>query len=218
MTTAQSVTTEPTALPLARFGHHPDPVIDFCVEVEALEAEHIDRQAGMAPTMDIAERIFKAMTFKASVNQMALAAKSSLRRLDVLYPAASSSASTAPAVTPNQPNEKAERVRALVNAGTYPGMSEAFDAHMGAPCWTDPAYAPDASTWASAWRAALQHQAGRHGRTDQRIGFLRSTLRAISQTLDDGELRARAKWALEHDEELRDGSPTATGTEPAKTE
>jgi hypothetical protein len=34
------------------------------------------------------------------------------------------------------------------------GMSEAFDAHMGAACWTDPAYAPDASTWAAAWMAA----------------------------------------------------------------
>ncbi len=56
-------------------------------------------------------------------------------------------------------NAKAERVHALVNDGPFPGMSEAFDAHMGAACWTDPAYAPDASTWAAAWKAALAAQA-----------------------------------------------------------
>lgn len=50
--------------------------------------------------------------------------------------------------------DKSERVRNLVNAGPLPGMSEAFDAHMGADCWTDPAYAPDASMWAAAWKAA----------------------------------------------------------------
>ena len=49
---------------------------------------------------------------------------------------------------------KAARVRAIVDAGPFPGMSEAFDAHMGAACWTDPAYAPDASMWAAAWKAA----------------------------------------------------------------
>ncbi|MEG7982439.1 hypothetical protein U2054_15735, partial [Listeria monocytogenes] len=31
---------------------------------------------------------------------------------------------------------KAERVHALVNDGPWPAMSEAFDAHMGAACWT----------------------------------------------------------------------------------
>jgi len=51
-------------------------------------------------------------------------------------------------------DRKAQRVHVLVNAGPYPGMSEAFNAHMGAACWTDPAYAPDASMWAAAWKAA----------------------------------------------------------------
>ncbi len=50
---------------------------------------------------------------------------------------------------------KASRVHQLVNAGDYPGMSEAFDAHMGAACWVDPAYRPDAATWAAAWKAAV---------------------------------------------------------------
>lgn len=49
---------------------------------------------------------------------------------------------------------KADRVHELANAGPFPGMSEAFDAHMGAACWTDPTYAPDASMWAAAWKAA----------------------------------------------------------------
>lgn len=52
-------------------------------------------------------------------------------------------------------DSKVDRVHALVNAGPLPGMSEAFDAYMGAAAWTDPAYAPDASTWAAAWKAAL---------------------------------------------------------------
>lgn len=50
--------------------------------------------------------------------------------------------------------ERAERVHSLVNAGPWTGMSEAFDLHMGAACWTDPAYAPDAAMWAAAWKAA----------------------------------------------------------------
>lgn len=49
---------------------------------------------------------------------------------------------------------KPERVHALVNDGPWPGMSEAFDAHMGAACWTDPAYRQDAATWAAAWKAS----------------------------------------------------------------
>jgi hypothetical protein len=53
-------------------------------------------------------------------------------------------------------SDKSERVHALVNAGPWPGMSEAFDAHMGAECWVDPAYAPDAATWAAAWKKAKQ--------------------------------------------------------------
>ncbi len=57
---------------------------------------------------------------------------------------------------PAQPASKAERVHAIVNDGPFPGVSEAFDAHMGAACWTDPAYRQDAATWAAAWKAALR--------------------------------------------------------------
>ena len=34
-------------------------------------------------------------------------------------------------------------------------MGAAFDAHMGAECWTDPAYTPDAAMWAAGWNASL---------------------------------------------------------------
>ena len=54
------------------------------------------------------------------------------------------------------PRSKADRVHAIVDAGPYPGMSAAFDAHMGAECWTDPAYRQDAATWAAAWKAAVR--------------------------------------------------------------
>ena len=57
------------------------------------------------------------------------------------------------------PSSRADRVHELVNAGDLPGMSEAFDARMGAACWTDRAYAQDASLWAAAWKAALRAQA-----------------------------------------------------------
>ena len=70
----------------------------------------------------------------------------------VSFPDAAPTAQPAPLPAP--PATKADRVHAIVNAGPFPGMSEAFDLHMGAACWTDPAYAPDASTWAAAWKAA----------------------------------------------------------------
>lgn len=54
--------------------------------------------------------------------------------------------------------DKANRVRSLVNTGHFPGMSDAFNAHMGADVWIEPEYAPDASTWAAAWKAALASQ------------------------------------------------------------
>jgi hypothetical protein len=53
--------------------------------------------------------------------------------------------------------KKAARVHELVNSGPFAGMSEAFDAYMGAECWTDPCYSPDASMWAAGWKAALRH-------------------------------------------------------------
>ena len=50
---------------------------------------------------------------------------------------------------------KAERVHAMVNSTPLSGMSEAFDAYIGASAWIDPAYRGEASLWAAAWKAAL---------------------------------------------------------------
>lgn len=83
---------------------------------------------------------------------------------------------------------KAERVHAIVNAGHFPGMSEAFDAHMGAACWTDPAYAPDASMWAAAWKASYQRAAdGFRAQAARDTADLRMQVKAASNeplTLD----------------------------------
>lgn len=63
---------------------------------------------------------------------------------------------------PLLPSEElqADRVRRIEENGPYPGMSVAFERHMGDDqAWTDPAYAPDASMWAAAWKAATRHAA-----------------------------------------------------------
>ncbi len=65
-------------------------------------------------------------------------------------------AATASVAGLSRVESKAAAVHALVNAGHFPGMSEAFDAEMGVACWTDPAYAADASMWAAAWKAATR--------------------------------------------------------------
>lgn len=50
--------------------------------------------------------------------------------------------------------DKAERVHALVNAGPCPGMSEAFDRHIGIAAWVDPEWRYEAALWAAGWKAA----------------------------------------------------------------
>ena len=37
----------------------------------------------------------------------------------------------------------------------YPGMADAFERHFG-QSWTDPGWRSEASTWAAAWKVALQ--------------------------------------------------------------
>lgn len=70
---------------------------------------------------------------------------------------------------------KAERVHALVNDGPWPGMSEAFDAHMGVALWTETSFAQEASLWAAAWKAAKRAEQPRdvqQGLTDEQIDAL----------------------------------------------
>lgn len=61
---------------------------------------------------------------------------------------------------PLLPSEElqADRVRRIEENGPYPGMSVAFERHMGDDqAWTDPHQAGDASLWAAAWKAAKGH-------------------------------------------------------------
>lgn len=65
---------------LARFDHHPDPAIDFCIEVEELEGMAYDRSVGM-PAPDFESRVEKALDFRVGGDQWAVAAKAALRTL-----------------------------------------------------------------------------------------------------------------------------------------
>lgn len=75
---------------LGRFGHHPDPAIDFCVEVEVLENEALNHSIGFmndTPSRhEIRNRIDRAMTFVVGGDLNAVAAKALLRRLDAGFP------------------------------------------------------------------------------------------------------------------------------------
>lgn len=67
---------------LGRFNHHPDPAIDFCVEVEELQGMAYNRKVGFDPEPDLDQRIFNAMGFRVGGDQGAIAAKQLLREID----------------------------------------------------------------------------------------------------------------------------------------
>ena len=72
---------------MARFGHHPEPAIDFCIEVEELEAIAESSRLGLTgfgheqdrETLD--QRIERAMDFRVGGDAGCVAAKDALRRL-----------------------------------------------------------------------------------------------------------------------------------------
>lgn len=67
---------------LGRFGHHPDPAIDFCVEVEEILSAHHGQAFGDPVTRDIDKRIYHAMMFRVGGDQGAVGAKTVLRRIE----------------------------------------------------------------------------------------------------------------------------------------
>jgi hypothetical protein len=79
------------------FGHHPEPATDFCVEVEAIEAEITDRAAGLPVTMDLGARIERAMQFKVGGSAAAVVAKADLRKYEAAFKAGSASGVSASA-------------------------------------------------------------------------------------------------------------------------
>lgn len=77
--------TMPTDTPaLGRFGHHPDPTIDFCVEVEEIDAIHYDVRTGIAKDKEDERnrRISRAMSFRVGGDEKAVAAKDRLRVIE----------------------------------------------------------------------------------------------------------------------------------------
>ena len=68
---------------LGRFGHHPNPAIDFCVEAESLLGEIENHRVGFTngtPSADdMRKRIDAAMTFKVGGDSNAVLAKQQLR-------------------------------------------------------------------------------------------------------------------------------------------
>ena len=80
-----------TAKTLGKFGHHPDPAIDFEIEVQALQGADADHRAGLAGRMtkaDFDRRMEVAMAFRVGGDAGAIAAKDMLRRLAGIQPVA----------------------------------------------------------------------------------------------------------------------------------
>jgi hypothetical protein len=79
--------TSSRASDLARFGHHPDPAIDFCVEVEELESIAEKARLGLAgfgheeDRAGFDARVEKALDFRVGGDEQAVAAKGVLRQL-----------------------------------------------------------------------------------------------------------------------------------------
>ena len=66
---------------LGRFDHHPDPAIDFCIEVDAIEAEVFDATHGLISGSGLNRRIERALEFRVGGDIGAVNAKASLRRV-----------------------------------------------------------------------------------------------------------------------------------------
>lgn len=71
------------AIKLGRFGHHPDPTNDFCVEVEEIQAEALNLQLGFADVDGgvLFARIARAMSFTVGGDEIAVRAKAELRNI-----------------------------------------------------------------------------------------------------------------------------------------
>jgi hypothetical protein len=96
---AEAQTQEPTG----KFGHHPDPAIDFTCEVDAIEGEITDRAAGLPATMDLGARIERAMQFTVGGDTKAIAAKHDLRKIEAAFKSGAASPAPQPMVMLTQP-------------------------------------------------------------------------------------------------------------------
>lgn len=77
------MTTPSIADVLGRFGHHPDPAIDFEIEVEELQSIIIDKELGLRADEELpVDRMFLAMQFRVGGDPGAVEAKFLLRELE----------------------------------------------------------------------------------------------------------------------------------------
>lgn len=70
---------------LGKFGHHPDPAIDFEIEVGDLVAEAFNADHGMVERAPVVARIRKAMEFRVGGVPRAVSAKGDLRALETRF-------------------------------------------------------------------------------------------------------------------------------------
>ncbi len=66
---------------LGRFGHHPSPAVDFCVEVDALEGEVYEAKVGLVDGKPLLDRIARALEFRVGGDPDCVRAKAALRRM-----------------------------------------------------------------------------------------------------------------------------------------
>jgi hypothetical protein len=65
---------------LGRYGHHPDPVIDFCIECDVLEAMEYNRYLGLVEH-EYERRLEAALDFQVGGDIRAVDAKNKIRAL-----------------------------------------------------------------------------------------------------------------------------------------
>lgn len=72
-----------SAQPCGRFGHNPNPAIDFCVEVDEIEAIAFNIEKGISGEnkSEFFNRLFKALQFRVGGDEGAIKAKERLRAL-----------------------------------------------------------------------------------------------------------------------------------------
>lgn len=66
---------------LGRFGHHPHPADDFCVEVERLVGAAYEAKVGMIEPAPVRRDVDRAMKFIVGGDPIAVAAKDTLREV-----------------------------------------------------------------------------------------------------------------------------------------
>lgn len=89
MTKVSSPAPEAELEKLGRFGHHPDPAIDYCIEVEAIEGYYFDATHGIGKPSEgprkiddtFRNRVEHALDFIVGGDLNAIAAKSIVRRV-----------------------------------------------------------------------------------------------------------------------------------------